>query len=187
MKSTFNIFFVFIFVFGCSTSDHSVEDNLYNCLIDEYKSKGIDLVPLLDSLENHYINLGILDDKSGQAKLEFYKKIAATGEVPKMNTYSIADRVAKIKFFQDEIESCLLTNSIDSITLSKSKYHQLMEASKVMEEINPKNAAIAHTRVLTGSDFEHPYFRAHMLISYTRIYEHEFSRKIPVKKRLTSV
>lgn len=169
MKSTIKILVVIIFAFGCTAANWPVEDKLYSCLIEEYKSQGIDLIPLLDSLENHYIKVGILQDHSGQAKFDFYKKIAASGEVPTMVRYQIADSVAKVKFFQNEINSCIESNGIDSLTLEKSKYYKLMEEYKTMSESSPKNAAICHTRVLTACDFEHPYFRAHMLTTATRI------------------
>lgn len=173
MKGTLKILIAILVASGCSASENPVEDSLFSCLIEEYKTNGIDLYPLLDSLENHYISIGILNDKSGQAKMDFYRKIATTGEVPKMKPYDIADSVAQIRFFQEEIENCLKTNGVDSTSIRKSKYHQLMEDFKLMNEVNPKNAATSHTRILTSSDFEHPYFRAHMLISFTRIYERE--------------
>lgn len=179
MKNTVRILFVLIFAYGCNASNNPLEDKLFDCLVEEYKNQGIDIIPLLDSLENYYINQGVLNDKSGQAKLDFYKKIALEGKVPIMAFYSIADSVGQIKFFQTEIDKCISSNGIDSLTLKKSNYYRLMEDFKSMNEVNPKNAAISHTRILASSDFEHPYYRAHMLITFTRIYEREraFIRK----------
>jgi hypothetical protein len=173
MKRTLKTLFLVIFAYGCNASNNTVEDKLFDCLVAEYKNQGIDILPLLDSLENYYINNGILNDKSGQAKLDFYKKIALDGKVPTMASYNIADSVGQIKFFQAEIDKCISTNGIDSLTLKKSNYYKLMEEFKSMNEVNPKNAAVSHTRILTSSDFEHPYYRAHMLITFTRIYERE--------------
>jgi|SRR5690554_1248147 len=179
MKSTLKILFVIIFAYGCNAHNRPVEDKLFDCLVDAYKNQGVDILPLLDSLENHYIKNGILKDKSGQAKLDYYKKIAVDGKVPSMDYYSVADSVEHVKFFQTEIDNCISSNGIDSVTLKKSSYYRLMEDFKTMNEVNPKNAAISHTNILTSSDFEHPYYRAHMLITFTRIYEREraFIRK----------
>ncbi len=171
MKNIIKILLLSILAYGCSASENPVENELYECLIKEYKSKGIDIAALLDSMENHCIKNGILRDNSGESKLEFYKKIANTGEVPIMEVYEIADSIAQIKFFQQEIESCLNNKDFDSLTLSNSSYSRLMSSFKTVKEVNPKNAAICHVNVLTSKDYEHPYYRAHMLITFARIYE----------------
>lgn len=171
MTNILKILLLSILAYGCNANDNPVEDELYNCLVQEYKSKGVDIATFLDSMENHYIRKGILKDNSGKSKFDFYKQIANSGEVPIMDQYDIADSVAKIDFFQKEIESCLNGKDFDSITLTNSPYSRLMEDFKTVKEINPKNAAICHVNVLSASDFEHPYFRAHMLITYARIYE----------------
>ena len=179
MKSTLKILFAIILAYGCNASDRPVEDKLFDCLVDAYDNQGIDILPLLDSLENHYIKNGILIDNSGQAKLDYYKKIAADGKVPTMNYYKIADSIGRVKIIQTEIDNCIAANGINSITLKESSYHKLMEEFKSMNENNPKNSAISHTNILTSSDFEHPYYRAHMLLTFTRIYDREraFIRK----------
>lgn len=156
MKSTLKILFVIIFAYGCNAHNRPVEDKLFDCLVDAYKNQGINILPLLDSLENHYIKNGILKDKSGQAKLDYYKKIAVDGKVPTMGYYSVADSVEHVKFFQTEIDNCISSNGIDSVTLKKSSYYRLMEDFKTMNAVTPKNAAISHTNILTSSDFEHP-------------------------------
>lgn len=171
MKNSLKILLLSALAYGCSVPEHPVEDELYNCLVQEYQSKGINLPVVLDSLENHYIRNGILQDKSGHSKLAFYKQIAHSGEVPVMTQYPLADSVGKIKFFQQEMEACIHNKGFDSLTLKRSTYFQLMEDFKTIREVNPKNAAASHVNCLTATDFEHPYFRAHMLITFTRIYE----------------
>lgn len=170
MRIALKILLFALLVSSCKASDHPVEDKLYTCLVQQYDAQGIDIVTVLDSLENHYIQEGILASASGKAKLKYYERIANSGEVPSMLEYALADRIAQLNISQNDIESCLMDNGVDSLALTKSKYHQLKQANEKVVEVNPKNVAICHTDILNENDFKHPYYRAHMLITYTRIY-----------------
>lgn len=160
-----------ILTYGCSGSEYQVEDELYNCLMQKYERKGIDITVFLDSLESHFIKNGILKDNSGASKLEFYKNLANGGEVPIMEEYEISDSVARIKFAEQEIESCIKNKGFDSSTLNSSVYYRLKAEFKTVKEMNLRDAAMCHVNVLTARDFEHPFFRARMLSSYILIIE----------------
>lgn len=166
---------------GCTDSNYKVEDQIYSCLVTEYHKHGVDVEPLIDSLEHYYISQGVLIDNTGKSKFEFYKKISETGKVPTMKWHKFADSVGQIMYFEPQMNECLRNNNIDSVEVKNSKYSELMKAFHSVEKVNPQNASKAHIEVLTPKDFEHPYYRAHMIISFTRIYEREQSylRSIP--------
>ncbi len=173
MKNILKILLLSILTYGCSGSEYQVEDELYNCLIQKYESNGIDITVFLDSLENHFIKNRILKDNSGASKLEFYKKLANGGELTIMEEYEITDSIARIKFAEQEIESCIKNKGFDSSTLNSSVYYRLKAEFKTVKEINLRNAAMCHVNVLTARDLEHPYFRAHMLSSYILLLERQ--------------
>lgn len=158
---------------SCSGPEYQVEDELYTCLEQKYERNGIDIAVFLDSLENHFIENGILKDKSGAAKLEFYKKIANGGELPIMKEFEITDSIARITFSEQEIESCLKNKGFDSTTLNASVYFRLKAAFKTVKNLNLKNAAMCHVKVLSARDLEHPFFRSHMLSSYILLIERQ--------------
>jgi hypothetical protein len=169
------------FVIGFSESNYKVEDQIYSCLVAEYHKHGVDVEPLLDSLELYYISQGILKSNTGKSKFDFYKEISETGKAPTMKWHKLADSVGQIMYFDQQINQCLRENNIDSTDFNESKYLVLMKSFHTIQDVNLKNAAKAHIEVLTSKDFEHPYYRAHMIISFTRIYEREasFLRLIP--------
>src|SRR5690554_5823739 len=163
------------FVIGFTESNYKVEDQIYSCLVAEYHKQGVDVEPLLDSLELYYITQGVLTDNTGKSKFNFYKKISEAGKAPTMKWHKLADSVGQIMYFDQQINQCLSENNIDSTDINESKYSDLLKSFHTIQEVNLKNAAKAHIEVLTPKDFEHPYYRAHMIISFTRIYEPETS------------
>lgn len=164
---------------SCSGPEYQVEDELYTCLEQKYEQNGIDIAVFLDSLENLFIENGILKDKSGEAKLEFYKKIANGGEIPIMKESEFTDSITRITFSEQAFESCLKNKGFDSSTLNASVYFRLKAEFKTVKNLSLKNAAMCHVNVLTAKDFEHPFFRSHMLSSYIVLIERQgrFSTK----------
>lgn len=167
--------------YGCLDSKYTVEDELYSCLEAEYYKQGIDVEPLIDSLENYYISQDVLIDKTGKSKFDFYKEISETGKVPTMEWHKLTDSVGQIMYFENQMNACLNRSAIDSTAINNSVYSELMNNFHSIKEVNPQNAAKAHIEVLTPVDFEHPYYRAHMIISFTRVFDREkaYIRSIP--------
>jgi len=171
MKSVLIILILFI-VYGCDSSSYPVEDELYKCLVIEYRNLGIDINAVHDSLENHYIKEGILNSKSGKDKLLFYQQIESTGDIPQMGTYLLADSLDKVSIPYMALESCIMNSGVDSLLLKKSKYYKLRQEFKLTTEVNSKKFAQCHTSVLNKHDFEHPYYRGLMLTAYAGMYDY---------------
>ena len=54
----------------------------------------------------------------------------------------ITDSIARIKFSEQEIESCLKNKGLDSLTLATSVYYILKSEFKTVQEINVKKAVM---------------------------------------------
>lgn len=169
IKITLPILFVFSIIRFSYAQEKSVEDALYKCLVSHYDNVGLHIEALLDSLEIHYVSEGILQDKSGKAKFAFYESIAENGELPTIYNYSIANKVSVVEFLPADINQCLRSNNVTSTTLKESKFYNLIEAYKTEEEITPQSAAKSQIKILSPEDFEHPYYRAHFLLTLAKI------------------
>lgn len=171
MQNSFTLIFSLILFQSCNKLDTPVEDALFECLVAEYKSQGITIEPILDSLENYYVKHDVLSSKTPLAKVEYYEGIAKSDEVPSMEPCHIADSIAQINISMHDIETCIMNSGIDSLSLMGSKYYKMSEAAKKTGGLTPSLAAKIHIDVLNENDFKHPYYRAHMLLTYTRIYD----------------
>lgn len=181
MQNSFSFVIAFLFFQSCVSSNAPVEDALFQCLVDEYAAQGVIIEPVLDRLENYYVLHEVLNSTNALSKIEYYEGIAKSGEVPTMEPYALADSIAQINISIFDIEACIMKSGIDSLLLKESKYYKLSEAAQKTGGLTPSLAAKIHTDVLDVNDFSHPYYRAHMLLTYTRIYDRPsaFIRKTP--------
>lgn len=169
-----NLIFACILIISCTVSDNSisVEDKLYQCILNEYSDKGVDIEPMIDSLEVYCISQGVLKDHSGKAKFDYYRLIAEGNEIPSMWRNELTDSIGKMQLSIANVEACLYDKSgLDSLTIETSKYYKLRSELEKIKEVNVQNVAKVYINTLAPSDFDHPYFRATMLITYVRIFD----------------
>ncbi len=164
------------------------EDRVFSCMSERFADQGVQLEPTLDSLEQHYIDQGILKDNSGQAKLDFYQNIIDEGEVPGIEYSEVMRRVIQSYPKNDILLACTEPNGdIDSTELYNSAFYQLIE--KIHSDfqksgtVSPVTAAQAFVNNLTAEDFERKFFRAHMLLTYTMVADRDraYMRELPKK------
>lgn len=169
-----SLFLACILMVCCQTSDKpiSVEDKLYQCILNEYTDKGVDIETMIDSLEVYCIAQGVLRDESGKAKFDYYKRIAEGNEIPSMWRTELTDSIGKMQLSIADVEACLYDNSgLDSLKIKKSKYYKLRSELEKIKEVKVQNVAKVYINTLAPADFDHPYFRVTMLITYVRIFD----------------
>lgn len=174
-------------LFSCSQKKYTVEDELYQCMTDVYASDGIDIVEISDSIETFFIESGVLDDASGDAKISLYEAIAETGEAPTLPSNSFFSRLIKFPHRLVFMDSCISEAQIDSTTILNSTFHKAQQKAQELLTtpggITPKKAAKLTLEMLTAKDFEHPYFRSQFLVSIllTANKDKAYIRSIPEK------
>lgn len=156
-------------LFSCSQKKYVVEDELYQCMTDVYASNGISLIELSDSIETFFIGSGLLEDPSGESKVNVYKEIARTGEGPTLPSNSFSTRLTQLQRQLYFTDSCISASNIDSVTLHNSVFYKAQEKAQELFKkpggIHPKQAAKLTLETFSSDDFEHPYFRAQFLVS----------------------
>lgn len=190
MNHTLTFLLGLLFILSaCGKNEYDIEDSLYDCLLVETSSFGLDLEKDLDSLESNLIDKGILTTASGQSKIDFYTKIAETGEVPTFETSDLIQRIRKSTMDMTRLKACIFEqDKIDSTTYFKSHFyrkHQQVQGELIDQEMNPTNAALAIIKHFSPEDFENKFYRAHMLISFTNIMDRPraYIQSIPSKKK----
>lgn len=188
MKAVFGtILFLFI-ILSCNTNDRSIEDQLYQCMLDHYESHNIDLETSLDSLEDYLISNGILASKGGSGKIEYYKEIARNGAVPSSSRTKLMRTLSLSYIGQEKLVNCLRDHpSFDSLSYHQSSFSLTSEkiTNHVKEQgsVNPKTVSTAFVEHLTAADFDHPFYRAHMLTTFVMTSDRDkaYIRKVPKK------
>jgi len=165
-------FLLFILAFvGCQTNDRQVEDVLYQCLEQHYAENNIDLATSLDSLEDYLIAEDLLQTKDGQSKIIFYKQVVEDGKFPRVHETDLMKTLRTAYIPPESLLQCLKSKpTYDSLQYSKSTFvrkTQSIERDAVSQEathvVLVSKAMLKH---LTKNDFEHPFYRAQMLISF---------------------
>jgi hypothetical protein len=158
-------------VFGCDASEKPIEDELYTCLVQHYADNEVDLPVYLDSLEDYLIREGILTSKSGEGKIEYYRKIIESGQFHYAPQTDFMIILADSYIVNGELVKCLKTKpTFDSLVYYTSEFH--LTSQKITEHVtssgavNPANVSKAIVANLSANDMDHPFYRAHMLISF---------------------
>ncbi|MFK7787662.1 MAG: hypothetical protein AB8B56_21245 [Crocinitomicaceae bacterium] len=170
MKTNMSLIFALIVFIGCQTGEKSIEDNLYQCLVEQYDENDIDLAASLDSIEDHLIQVGILTSRDGQGRINYYQEIIKQGEVHYTPETPIMTSLRNSDVNMGQVIECIKNaQTFDSLKYYSSEFY--LKSKKIADHVeasgatNPVNVSKAILANLTAADFEHPFYRAQLLIT----------------------
>lgn len=149
-----------------SCNSNVVENDLYECLDSEYASLGLDLNTYLDSIEEEMINQGILSTESGESKLNYYRKVMQTNEVPSTKSFSSFNKIHSVHRIVNSNKCVNEISRLDEILFQKSKYFQLVNKMENLDDINPSNVAECYVSIIDEDDLETKFYRAWFILGH---------------------
>jgi hypothetical protein len=166
-----------------SWNDYPMEDAMFACLVSDANAIGIDLETSLDEMEQLLIENNVLSGNDGAAKIAYYNKIIEEGQTPLLIKSDTRDRLMEVA-----IKVKMKTVCIDELrkreTFSESKFYKLVRAIEILveqEEINFGSISEAVVEILDAKDFEHPFYRAYMVLTCFKIMDLDeaYVRELP--------
>ena len=177
----FNLIFLLfgLFLISCS-SEYAVEDELYAYLEDEFSKQSLDLEAALDTLEYLYLDQELLKSTSGESYRQYYQTNIDVGMLLYLQDYYLREVMVKIDLSHYKLERCAL-RKFDGETYDASKFGQISNKidtqTKKTGQISSGTVAKAHLDALSSEDFEHPFYRANVLLSLQNLYFNLYVRK----------
>lgn len=174
MKYLLSILFIAFFNSNCKAQNDNVTDALFSCLVNHYSNNKIDLITSLDSLENHLILNKILASKDGTGKIQFYETIINTGQIKQTPITGLMETLTEHYPPNDFVNFCIYeVNDFDSLVYKNSIFNQKnVKIERFIHELGGLNIVNVSKSIVANnseSDFEIPYYRAQMLLSYLMI------------------
>ena len=177
------------FVFISCAGQYAVEDELYAYMEQEFASNSLSLPEELDSLESLFLNEGIIESISPEDYRNYYQKNINQGRFRELSVpYRVNNDLSEMSF--DKLRSYAL-KKFGGETYKQSKFGRISNIIDTSvhstEQITFVTVAQAHLEILSTEDFEHPFYRANVLLSLQWIYfnhylRHEkYIREIPKK------
>ncbi|MFK7785896.1 MAG: hypothetical protein AB8B56_12310 [Crocinitomicaceae bacterium] len=180
-----------IFVLFSCSGEYSVEDELYACIEQEFSSHSLNLEAELDSLEVQFLDEGLIESTAPADYRNYYQENINQGILRSLKNPYAKEKFGEIDLTFEKLERCAL-RKFDSTTYSNSKFGQISnlidEAVHSTGQIASSTVANAHLKILSSDDFEHPFYRANILLSLQIVYyrkyvgsDEEHLRPIPKK------
>jgi len=175
-----------VLLFSChEENDYVVEDILYQCLVDEFKVKGVDLETELLRFETFLIEPGVLESNTSASYHLLFNKLS-TGKVHiVIDLYEFKELN---EFYNDKLSDSSIgcVKGVDSVVIKKSHHYKSQMAivdfykSKNITEFN--SAIEVYNSIVTVKDYIHPYYRSKVLIAsfYIANIEAGIPKSIPV-------
>ena len=185
MKHKLLIFGLILFINGCAQNDYQVEDFLYNCLNDKFKSENINLKSEILDFEKYLIDNKYLKGKSGQDYVDFFTLIEKLNDIPAEIEPDKFERLSKIPMSEYYSANCIdKLTQFDSMVIRNSKYMELQIALKNQDYSNgfePSIIAKGILESLTFKDFEHLYYKtiSLLMIVFTSNIDSGIERQLP--------
>lgn len=178
-------------LFSCS-GEYAVEDELYLCLKQEFAKQSLNLDDELDTLEILFLEEGLLASAAPEDYRNYYQKNIDSGMLLSLPNPHLKTVAQDVRLSLEMLERRAL-RKFNGETYDQSKFGQIsnMIDTNVRStgQIASSTVANAHLKFLTADDFEHPFYRANILLSLQHLYFHkyigkgdeEFIRPIPKK------
>jgi len=172
------------------TNPHEVEDALYSHIENQFSNNSLDLESTLDSLELIFLNEGLIDSPSPKEYRNYYQQNIDEGELRSPQSEDARKWISQVSFTYQELETVAL-RKVDGETYDESKFgriaQQIEKETRETGQITFITVAKAHLDILSVDDFEHPFYRANILLSLQRVYfrhyveDRRYIRPIPKK------
>jgi biopolymer transport protein ExbD len=143
-------------------NNYKIEDALYNCEKEHYKSVGLDIEAVSDSLEAAFIRQGIMKDCSGESILNVWATIEAENIFPTIIVNTELLQKFKLLSGFDARSTCPDVKD-EFFEDSTVKIFRLMVGMLYIKNPTPQNIAQLWLRIFTAEDFEHPLYKLRFL------------------------
>lgn len=150
---------------ACKKSNVSVEDKLYDCMMNALSEQEKDsLKPIILEFEQHLIEKGILESSSAESYWKFYKRIAETGAYDFSNDFDFMQKISFLNRESPEENSGVFdcqNEILQSQAYLDSKQYKLKQELSTLGKHRVTQKMIAHTMIeyLNVEDFEIDYNR----------------------------
>ncbi len=176
---------------GCKQKyQYTIENKLFDCLIDSYQSQGVDLVYEMQLLENHLIEINYFEDSTGESYFNFWKQLSLDSDYEimvkeeKFLQLGIVEINSSLARINDE---CLKNEKQMDIYNSKVNVLQSEFVKLDVENVELDQFAQCYINVLTPDDFENQYFKGITLIYISTVCEVEMRHKEYLPKKEKSI
>lgn len=190
MKQIWSLFAICLILGSCS-DEFEVEDELFAYITSEFSKQSLDLDNVLDSLESLYIEQELIQSDSPADYRQYFQTILDEGRLFLPHGENPWYRSDSISITYRDLERCAL-REFDGTAFDASKFGQLsqriMKETRETDQISSGTVAKAYLDILSDEDFEHPFYRASVLLSLQRVYfemvrsgDRGYLREIPKK------
>jgi len=175
-----------LFTFG--QSNETLECILFDCLVENFKDKGINIKYELNELENYLIKNKLIESSSGEAYFNFYKKVEESNDFPVILDKERFSKISNVNLQKSYSNDCLeKIFELNPEEIKTSKFYKLYlinQGTNIDSELSLSNIAKNITSILTPKDLETPYYRASLLLSIIHISQLEsgFESKVIIKE-----
>ena len=177
---TFLYIFLLSFLFTSCNSKYQVEDKLYIFLEEEFSKESMDLAKVLDTLEVLYINEGLILSSSGSDYRQYYQTNIDIGILRGLRDKYLKKTNLKVKISYAKFDSCA-RNNFSREAYENSKFAKISKTIdnevKKTGQIASSTVAIPHLKFLSNDDFNHPFYRANILLSLQHMYYRKYIGK----------
>lgn len=184
-----NIKFIFLLltitVIACAKNPYEVEDVLYQCMVDKYAEKNVDLDVELEKFETYLIEEHILESKSGDAYFDLYSDMTRFPPLD-INIYGYNfENLNAIEAYELISDNCLA--HIDSSIIKKSKVYTLDKETVryyTHQETTEFNSIFeVYQSVIGPEEYEHFFYKLRVLfmVRYTADIEGGIPLTMPVE------
>lgn len=144
----------------------------------------MNLESTLDSLENLYLEEGLLPSTHPQHYRGYYQANIDSGYVRQIQSDFLGEIQSKVSLTQQELET-IVQEHFDDITYSSSKFgkinRRIDSLVKATGQIASSTVASSHLTILDNHDFTHPYYRANILLSLQWLYYDKYIKRFKGK------
>ncbi len=172
----FYLFIVFSILNSCS-NEYLVEDELYEFIEGEFSNQGLDLKNTLDTLEQMYLDQELIESTSAKSYRNYYQKNIDEGMLLSLQDYYLTEVKSKVELSYYDLERSAL-RKYDGVTFDESKFGKISNSIDKQTiktgQITCGTVAKAHLDFLSVDDFNHPFYRANILLSLQYIYYQKY-------------
>lgn len=166
-------FLTFALLLTSCSNEYAVEDELYSHLENEFSKQSLDLEKSLDTLEKLCIEDGILLSTSPSDYRQYYQNNIDQGMLLFIHCDYYNEIMNKVNLRDLDLERCAL-RKFNGEAFDESKFGKISNLIKIRTketgQISSGTVAEAHLEVLSDEDFEHPFYRAGVLLSLQHLY-----------------
>jgi len=154
-----------LFSISCNRNPYRVEDKLYQCMVDKFAEKGVDLEVEIESFENYLIDKQMLESKNGKSYHLLFDRMINSNEENYID-YDRFDKLRKLELKDLYSDDCL--KGLDAVLIKESKFYKLSSkfGDKIRSEgaLDVDEAKLIYNTVIKEDDYKHSFNKVRMLL-----------------------